>query len=294
MYERESMEYITLKNGVKMPQEGFGVFQISDLDQCETAVQMALKTGYRLIDTASSYKNESAVGNAIRNSGVAREDVFLTTKAYIPDMSYEGALQAFEKSCKDLGTDYLDLYLIHMPLGDYYGAWRAFEELYKAGRIKVIGVCNFSKVDLLDFSYNVEVMPMVNQIEIHPYYQRDEELKFMKQLDVQGEAWAPFSEGMHNLFENTVLQAIGKKYDKTPAQVMLRWHVQRGVVIIPKSVHIDRMKENINIWDFVLTDDDMQAIAAIDINQPQMLDLTQISEVNRVYDYLNNPVLTSL
>lgn len=288
------MEYITLKNGVKMPQEGFGVFQISDLDQCETAVQMALKTGYRLIDTASSYKNESAVGNAIRNSGVAREDVFLTTKAYIPDMSYEGALQAFEKSCKDLGTDYLDLYLIHMPLGDYYGAWRAFEELYKAGRIKVIGVCNFSKVDLLDFSYNVEVMPMVNQIEIHPYYQRDEELKFMKQLDVQGEAWAPFSEGMHNLFENTVLQAIGKKYDKTPAQVMLRWHVQRGLVIIPKSVHIDRMKENINIWDFVLTDDDMKAIAAIDINQPQMLDLTQISEVNRVYDYLNNPVLTSL
>lgn len=288
------MEYITLKNGVKMPQEGFGVFQISDLDQCETAVQMALKTGYRLIDTASSYKNESAVGNAIRNSGVAREDVFLTTKAYIPDMSYEGALQAFEKSCKDLGTDYLDLYLIHMPLGDYYGAWRAFEELYKAGRIKVIGVCNFSKVDLLDFSYNVEVMPMVNQIEIHPYYQRDEELKFMKQLGVQGEAWAPFSEGMHNLFENTVLQTIGKKYDKTPAQVMLRWHVQRGVVIIPKSVHIDRMKENINIWDFVLTDDDMQAIAAIDINQPQMLDLTQISEVNRVYDYLNNPVLTSL
>lgn len=288
------MEYITLKNGVKMPQEGFGVFQISDLDQCETAVQMALKTGYRLIDTASSYKNESAVGNAIRNSGVAREDVFLTTKAYIPDMSYEGALQAFEKSCKDLGTDYLDLYLIHMPLGDYYGAWRAFEELYKAGRIKAIGVCNFSKVDLLDFSYNVEVMPMVNQIEIHPYYQRDEELKFMKQLGVQGEAWAPFSEGMHNLFENTVLQTIGKKYDKTPAQVMLRWHVQRGLVIIPKSVHIDRMKENINIWDFVLTDDDMKAIAAIDINQPQMLDLTQISEVNRVYDYLNNPVLTSL
>lgn len=288
------MEYITLKNGVKMPQEGFGVFQISDLNQCETAVQMALKTGYRLIDTASSYKNESAVGNAIRNSGIAREDVFLTTKAYIPDMSYEGALQAFEKSCKDLDTDYLDLYLIHMPLGDYYGAWRAFEELYKAGRIKAIGVCNFSKVDLLDFSYNVEVMPMVNQIEIHPYYQRDEELKFMKQLGVQGEAWAPFSEGMHNIFENTVLQAIGKKYDKTPAQVMLRWHVQRGLVIIPKSVHTDRMKENINIWDFVLTDDDMQEIAAIDINQPQMLDLTQISEVNRVYDYLNNPVLTSL
>lgn len=288
------MEYITLKNGVKMPQEGFGVFQISDLNQCETAVQMALKTGYRLIDTASSYKNESAVGNAIRNSGIAREDVFLTTKAYIPDMSYEGALQAFEKSCKDLDTDYLDLYLIHMPLGDYYGAWRAFEELYKAGRIKAIGVCNFSKVDLLDFSYNVEVMPMVNQIEIHPYYQRDEELKFMKQLGVQGEAWAPFSEGMHNIFENTVLQAIGKKYDKTPAQVMLRWHVQRGLVIIPKSVHTDRMKENINIRDFVLTDDDMQEIAAIDINQPQMLDLTQISEVNRVYDYLNNPVLTSL
>lgn len=288
------MEYKTLKNGVEMPQEGFGVFQIDDLEQCETAVQMALQTGYRLIDTASSYKNEVAVGNAIRHSGVAREDVFLTTKAYIPDMSYEGALRAFEKSCEELDTDYLDLYLIHMPLGDYYGAWRAFEELYKAGRIKAIGVCNFSETDLLDFSYNVDIMPMINQIEIHPYYQRDDELKFMKQFGIQAEAWSPFAEGMHNLFESTVLQDIGGKYDKTPAQVMLRWHIQRGLVIIPKSVHVERMKENMAIWDFALTDEDMQAIAAIDLNHPQMLDLTKISEVNRVYDYLNNPVLTSL
>ena len=286
-------ETVKLSNGVSMPMEGFGVFQIPE-QECEQVVRNAIESGYRLIDTASSYQNEEAVGRAVKTCGIPREELFITTKAYIQEMGYENTMKAFEGSLKRLGLDYLDLYLIHMPFGDYYGSWRAMEELYRAGRIRAIGVCNFLPDRLLDFCYNVEIKPQVNQIERHPHYQRAEDLQLMEELGVQPEAWAPFAEGLKGMFEEPVLMEIAAKHQKTPAQILLRWNVQQGVIVIPKSVHRERMEENRKIWDFELDAEDMRRIAELDKNCPSMLDTRKISEIRRVYDYLNNPVLTSL
>ena len=287
------METVTLSNGVTMPMEGFGVFQIPE-EICEPVVKDAISAGYRLIDTASSYQNEKAVGRAIQSSGIPREELFITTKAYIQQMGYEKTKAAFQESLDNLGLTYLDLYLIYMPFGDYYGSWRALEELYQEGRIRAIGVCNFLPDRLLDLCYNAKILPQIDQIERHPHYQRWEELSLMKELHVQPEAWAPFAEGLKGMFTEPVLLEIAEKYGKTPAQIILRWNVQQGVVVIPKTVHKKRMKENMAIWDFNLDKEDMEKIAAMDKNCPSMLDTRKVSEVKRVYDYLNNPVLTSL
>ena len=286
-------EAIKLSNGISVPMEGLGVFQIPEAD-CERVVRDAIEAGYRLIDTASSYQNEEAVGRAIQNCGIPREELFITTKAYIQEMGYDNTMQAFDRSLKRLGLDYLDLYLIHMPFGDYYGSWRAMEELYRQGRVRAIGVCNFLPDRLLDLCYNADIKPQINQIERHPHYQRAEELKIMEELGVQPEAWAPFAEGLKGMFNEPVLADIAAKYGKTPAQVILRWNVQQGVIVIPKSVHRERMEENLDIWDFELDAEDMGQIEKLDKNCPSMLDTRKISEVRRVYDYLNNPVLTSL
>ncbi|HJC57063.1 MAG TPA: aldo/keto reductase [Candidatus Eisenbergiella intestinipullorum] len=287
------METVKLSNGVEMPMEGFGVFQIPE-ESCEQAVKDAVSSGYRLIDTASSYQNEKAVGRAIAACGVPREELFITTKAYIQQMGYENTMAAFQESLDNLGLTYLDLYLIHMPFGDYYGSWRALEELYREGKIRAVGVCNFLPDRLLDLCYNAKILPQINQIERHPHYQRPEELSLMREWKVQPEAWAPFAEGLNGMFTEPVLIEIADKYGKTPAQVILRWNVQQGVIVIPKSVHKERMEENLGIWDFSLDKDDMEKIASLDTGCPSMLDTRKISEVKRVYDYLNNPVLTSL
>ena len=266
------MEYKTLNNGVKMPMEGFGVFQVPDPKQCEQAVLDAISTGYRLIDTAAAYMNEEAVGAAIKKSGARREDLFITTKLWVSDASYDKAKQAFETSLKKLSLEYLDLYLIHQPMGDYYGAWRAMEELYKEGRIRAIGVCNFYPHVLADFCETVEVMPAVNQVELHPFFQQENALKLMKEYEVTPEAWGPFAEGKHGIFANPVLTEIGAKYGKSAAQVVLRWNVQRGVVVIPKSVHRERMEQNIDIWNFTLSDEDMTAISKMDSGHSEIVD----------------------
>ncbi len=265
------MEYTVLNNGIKMPMEGFGVFQVPDPKQCEQAVLDAISTGYRLIDTAAAYANEEAVGAAIKKSGACREDLFITTKLWVSDASYDKAKSAFETSLKKLGLEYLDLYLIHQPMGDYYGAWRAMEELYKEGRIRAIGVCNFYPHVLADFCETVEVIPAVNQVELHPFFQQENALELMKEYEVTPEAWGPFAEGKHGIFSDPVLTEIGAKYGKSAAQVVLRWNVQRGVVVIPKSVHRERMEQNIDIWNFTLSDEDMVAIAKMDIGHSEIV-----------------------
>lgn len=285
---------VKLSNGTLMPMEGFGVFQVTDPAVCEQTIIEAIKIGYRLIDTASSYQNEEAVGRAIQKSAVPRGELFITTKAYIQQMGYDKTMQAFEESLQKLGLDYLDLYLIHMPFGDYYGSWRAMEELYKAGKIRAIGVCNFMPDRLLDLCNNVKIIPQVNQIERHPHYQRLGDMQVMKELGVQPQAWAPFAEGLKGMFTEPVLMEIAAKHSKTPAQVILRWNVQQDVIVIPKSVHKERMAENLNIWDFELDAEDIEKISGLDKDCPSMLDTRKISEVKRVYDYLKNPVLTSL
>lgn len=265
------MEYITLNNGIKMPLEGFGVFQVPDTKQCEQAVLDAVGSGYRLIDTAAAYMNEEAVGAAIQKSGIKRSDLFITTKLWVQDASYEGAKKAFEVSMKKLGLEYLDLYLIHQPMGDYMGAWRAMEELYKEGVIRAIGVCNCYPHVLADICETVEIIPAVNQIELHPFFQQANALKLMKEYEIVPEAWGPFAEGGHGIFTHPVLTAIGEKYGKTAAQVALRWNVQRGVVVIPKSVHKNRMEQNMDIWDFTLSDADMAEIAGLDIGHSEIV-----------------------
>ncbi len=287
------METITLENGVAMPLEGFGVFQVQE-ETCEETVLAAIQAGYRLIDTASAYQNEAAVGRALRRCGLPREAVFLTTKAYIQEMGYENTKAAFAASCQRLGVEYLDLYLVHMPFGDYYGAWRAMEELYQEGKVRAIGVCNFLPDRLLDLCCQAKVRPQVNQIERHPHYQRPEDLALMAELGVRPQAWAPFAEGLNGMFTEPVLGEIARKHGKTPAQVILRWNVQQGVMVIPKSVHRARMEENLDIWDFSLDGEDLARIAALDRGRPSMLDPRKVSEVKRVYAYLENPVLTSL
>lgn len=258
------MEYVTLNNGVKMPQLGFGVYQIKDPAQCEQAVLDAISVGYRLIDTAASYGNEEAVGQAIKKCGVPREELFITTKLWISDTSYEGAKAAFQKSLDRLGLDYLDLYLIHQPLNDYYGAWRAMEELYKEGKVRAIGVCSFYSDRLADLIAFNEVAPAVNQVEANVFFQRQESQKYMESKGVVMEGWAPFAEGKNNLFQNETLQKIGDKYGKSIAQVVLRWLLQRGIVCIPKSVNKERMEQNFNVFDFQLAQEDMDKIAELD------------------------------
>lgn len=265
------MQMVCLNNGVQMPLEGFGVFQVPDAAECERAVSDALEVGYRLIDTAAAYMNEEAVGNAIRTSGIPRKDLFITTKLWIQDADYESAIKAFETSLNKLGLEYLDLYLIHQPFHDYYGAWRAMEELYKEGRIRAIGVSNFYPDRLVDLCMNAEIIPAVNQVECHPFFQQKDALKVMKEYGVQPEAWGPFAEGKNNFFHNPTLSEIAAKYGKSVAQVALRWNVQRGVVVIPKSVHKERIQENFNIWDFELSEKDMETISDMDIGHSEII-----------------------
>lgn len=266
------METIKLSNGVEMPMEGFGVFQVPEAEVCKQAVSDALAAGYRLIDTAAAYFNEEAVGAAIKDSGIPREELFITTKLWIQDAGYENAKKAFQTSLDKLGLDYLDLYLIHQPMSDYYGSWRAMEELYKEGKIRAIGVCNFYPERLTDLCVNAEIAPMVNQVELHPFFQQADALKNMEEFKVQPEAWGPFAEGKFNIFSNETLLAIAQKYGKSVAQVALRWNIQRGVVVIPKSVHKERMEENLDIWDFTLSDEDMKAISLLDKGHSEIID----------------------
>ena len=268
------MDYVTLKNGVQMPKEGFGVFQIRDLDECERVVTDAIGAGCRLIDTAESYGNESAVGKAIAKCGVPREELFISTKLWVTNTSYEGAKAAIDRSMKNLGVDYLDLYLIHQAMGDYIGAWRAMTEAYKEGRIRAIGVCNFYPHRLADFCETVDELPAVNQVELHPFFQQENALSLMREYGVQPMAWAPFAEGRHGIFTHPVLTRIGEKYGKGTGQVALRWNMQRGVVVIPKSTHRERMEQNLDVFDFTLTDEEMKEIAALDIGHSEIIDHT--------------------
>lgn len=258
------MQKVILNNGVEMPIIGFGVYQIPDANECEQAVYDAISTGYRLIDTAASYLNEEAVGRGIKRSGVPREELFITTKLWVQDTGYENTKTAFTKSLDKLQLDYLDLYLIHQPFGDVFGSWRAMQELYREGKVKAIGVSNFRDDRLLDLSLRNEIIPAVNQVETHPFYQQNESAKLMKAYNVQIESWAPFAEGRNDLFHNEILVSIAKKHTKSVAQVVLRWLTQRGVVVIPKSVRKERIIENFNIFDFELTLEDMERIAALD------------------------------
>ena len=266
------MQTVTLNDGVEMPILGFGVFQMTDAGECERSVLDAISVGYRLIDTAASYGNEVEVGNAIKKSGVAREELFITTKLWISDTGYEKTKAAFERSMDKLQLDVLDLYLIHQPYGDVYGSWRAMEELYRAGRIKAIGVSNFHPDRVMDFLVHGDVAPAVNQIETHPFHQQIETQKFLQENNVQIESWGPFAEGKNNIFHNDVLSSIGAKYGKSVAQVIVRWLTQRGVVAIPKSVRKERMAENFDVFDFELGADDLSAIAALDTNQSLFFD----------------------
>jgi 2,5-diketo-D-gluconate reductase A len=266
------MKTVALNNGRKMPILGFGVFQMADPAECERSIVDAIETGYRLIDTAASYGNEEAVGKAIKPCGVPRQELFVTTKLWVSDAGYEKAKRAFDRSLKRLGLDYLDLYLIHQPYGDVYGAWRAMEELYREGRAKAIGVSNFHPDRVIDLILHNEVPPAVNQVETHPFHQQVETQEFLRANNVQIESWGPFAEGKNDIFENEVLKSIGGKYGKTVAQVILRWLTQRGVVAIPKSVRKDRMAENFDIFDFELGGEDMDAIRALEIGKSLFFD----------------------
>lgn len=266
------MEYAVLNNGVRMPLEGFGVFQVPDHDVCKRAVLDAIAAGYRLIDTAAVYLNEEAVGEAVAECGVPREELFITTKLWVQDAGYESAKEAVRRSLGKLGLDYIDLYLLHQPLGDYIGGYRAMEEEYGKGTLKAIGVCNCYPHVLADVCETVEVTPAVNQVELHPFFQQAGALEVMKEYGVLPEAWGPLAEGGHGIFTHPVLAEIGRKYGKTPAQVALRWNVQRGVAVIPKSVRRERMEENFAIWDFALSDGDMERIAALDAGRSRIVD----------------------
>lgn len=258
------MKTVKLNNGIEMPILGFGVYQIEPIET-ENVVFDALQVGYRSIDTAAAYMNEEAVGKAIMRSGISREELFITTKLWIQDAGYENAKKAFEKSLKKLQLDYLDLYLIHQPFGDYYGSWRAMEELYKEGRIRAIGVSNFMPDRLMDLIIHNEVVPAVNQIETHPFQQQTETQRFLTSNNVQIESWGPFAEGKNDIFKNDLLLSIGEKYGKSVAQVVLRWLIQRDVVVIPKTVNKERMTENFNVFDFQLDSKDMESIKSLDI-----------------------------
>jgi len=266
------MEWITLANGVKMPALGLGVYQVPDFAQCEQSILEAFQAGYRLIDTAESYMNEEAVGSALKKSGLAREDVFITSKIWISNFGYEKTKRAYEAALKRMGTEYMDLVLLHQSLSDYYGAWRALEELYQEGRVRAIGVSNFYPERLADLCMNADIKPIVNQVECHPFFQRNTDLECARHFGVQLEAWAPFAEGGRGIWTNEVLAGIAAAHNKTVAQVILRWNIQRGVVVIPKSVHKARIEENIDIFDFALSDEEMQAIATLDTCHTEIID----------------------
>ena len=266
------MQSVSLNNGVQMPILGFGVFQVKDLAECERSVVDAIATGYRLIDTAASYGNEEAVGKAIKRSGVPREDLFITTKLWIQSDGYNGTKRAFENSLKRLQLDYVDLYLMHQPLGDVYGEWRAMQDLYKSGRVRAIGVSNFQPDRLIDLIIHNEILPAVNQVETHPFHQQIETQKFLRENNVQIESWGPFAEGKNNIFHNELLASIGKKYNKSIAQVILRWLIQRNVIAIPKSVRKERMEENFNVFDFELSANDMETIKTLDTKESLFFD----------------------
>jgi 2,5-diketo-D-gluconate reductase A len=266
------MQNIVLNNGIEMPILGFGVYQVPDAQECERSVYDALQTGYRLIDTAAAYMNEEAVGKAIKRSGIPREEIFITTKLWIQDAGYEPAKKAFENSLKKLQLEYLDLYLIHQPFGDVYGSWRAMEELYSEEKIRAIGVSNFYPDRLMDLIVHNKVIPAVNQIETHPFNQQLETQRFLKENGVQIESWGPFAEGKNDLFQNRLLKDIGDKHNKSIAQVVLRWLIQRNVVAIPKSVRKERIEENFDVFDFYLTTDDIEAIASLDTGESIFLD----------------------
>lgn len=266
------MRNVVLNNSVEMPILGFGVFQMTDHAECERAVRDAIDTGYRLIDTAASYGNEEQVGNAIRKSGVPREELFVTTKLWIADTGYERTKAAFQRSMKRLQLDYLDLYLIHQPYGDIYGSWRAMEELYRQGAVRAIGVSNFHPDRLMDLILHNEVVPAVNQVETHPFHQQVETQKFLIENSVQIESWGPFAEGRNNIFQNEVLVSLAAKHAKSVAQVIVRWLIQREVVVIPKSVRKERIEENFNVFDFDLSTEDMSSIAALNTGVSQFFD----------------------
>ena len=268
----KNIETVKLNNGVEMPLEGFGVFQVPDPAVCEQAVLDAIAAGYRLIDTAAAYGNEEAVGRAIAKCGVPREELFLTTKLWVQDASYAGAKKAIEVSRKKLGVDSIDLYLIHQPMGDYIGAYRAMEEACASGELRTIGVCNCYPHVLADICETVEIRPAVNQVELHPFFQQESALALMREYGVHPEAWGPFAEGKYGIFTHPVLTEIGRKYGKSAAQVALRWNVQRGVTVIPKSVHKERMEQNLDIWDFQLSGEDMAQIAKLDIGRSEIVD----------------------
>lgn len=255
-----------LSNGVEMPALGLGVFQMTDPSECRNAIHTALQIGYRLIDTAASYENEEAVGAALKESGVPREDVFISTKLWVQDAGYESAKQAFSTSLERLGLDYVDMYMLHQPFGDYYGAWRAMEELYQEGRIRALGVCNFEPDRLVDLILNSKIPPMVDQIELHPYFQEKESVAAAREYQVAVQAWAPIGKGQQGILEDGAISEIARMHQKTSAQIILRWHFQNGIHTIPKSVHTDRIAENFSIWDFSLTDEEMNQINALDRN----------------------------
>lgn len=266
------MEKITLRNSVEMPMVGFGTLQISP-NECEAVVYQALQEGYRMFDTAPSYFNEAEVGRAIKKFGIKREEIFVSTKVWVQDAGYANTLAAFEKSCQQLGMDTIDLYLIHQPFGDYYGSWQALEELYRKGRVKAIGVCNFDGARLVDLCLNAKIAPIVNQVEVHPFYQQEQLLEVANQYGCQIQAWGPLSEGQKNIFFHPILMKIAEKHQKTVAQIILRWHYQRNIIMIPKTVHRNLMRENLNIFDFSLTEEDMDTIKTVDIGYSEIVNL---------------------
>lgn len=266
------MQYRTLSNGVELPMIGYGTFQIKDAAQCEQCVSQALEAGYRLFDTAASYENEAAIGRALHGSGLPRKEWFVTTKLWVQDAGYDGTLKAFDRSLKQLGLDHIDLYLIHQPFGDYYGAWRAMERLYREGGVRAIGVSNFTPERLVDLCMNQEIRPMVNQIEVHPFFQQNTALRVMEDYGVVPQAWGPFSEAQKDIFHHKTLAKIAGRHGKTTAQVILRWHLQRNIPAIPKTVHRERMIENLNVFDFELTEKEMERIAGMDIGHSEIID----------------------
>jgi 2,5-diketo-D-gluconate reductase A len=279
---------VKLNNSIEMPQIGFGVFQIADPAIAEQAVVDAIQTGYRLIDTAASYGNEEAVGRGIARSGVAREDLFITTKLWVSDTGYDATKKAVETSLRKLGLDYLDLYLIHQPYGDVYGSWRAMEDLNKEGKLRAIGVSNFDTDRLIDLSLYNEITPAVNQIEINPWNQQPDAVEFAHAHGVQPEAWAPFAEGKHEIFKNPVIAKIGANYGKSNGQVILRWLLQRGIVVIPKSTHKERMAENLDVFDFELTNEEMKLITKLDKEESQFFDHRDPAAVERIFNLVRD------
>lgn len=276
-----SVATVILANGVEMPLEGFGVYRVDDARVCQQVVEWALEAGYRLIDTAAAYGNEQAVGAAIRASGIPREQIFVTTKLWIQDTGYESGLRAFETSRQSLGLDQLDLYLVHQPFNDYYGAWRALTELHRRGAVRAIGVSNFNPDRLLDLALNSEIIPMVNQVECHPFHQQTSAMTTMTELGVHTQSWAPFANGALEIFTHPVLQSIARAHDRSVAQVVLRWNTQRGISVLPKSVNRDRIIENLAIWDFELSPAEMTTIAALD-GQVMLADHHDLARVRRL------------